>query len=140
MLKVEDSEVDRLLRIARRTRARILTSSSDENNSGNEQSSGLINLLFITFPNLQFIKKLLNLILNFQKVMLKTQKTSILWMKERRQWLKPPYLSTLKCRPSQYYRLYDKLLSGGVGEENLVLRNYKLRKFFQSQPFLFSLF
>ena len=49
MLKVEDSEVDRLLRIARRTRARILTSSSDENNSGNEQSSGLIKLLFILF-------------------------------------------------------------------------------------------
>lgn len=42
MLKVEDSEVDRLLRIARRTRARILTSSSDENNSGNDQSSGLM--------------------------------------------------------------------------------------------------
>ena len=42
MLKVEDSEVDRLLRIARRTRARILTSSSDENNSGNDHSSGLI--------------------------------------------------------------------------------------------------
>ena len=63
MLKVEDSEVDRLLRIARRTRARILTSSSDENNSGNDHSSGLIifsiYLLLIlvekSLPNLQFI-------------------------------------------------------------------------------------
>ena len=66
--------------------------------------------------------------------MLKTQKISILWMKEQRLWLKLPSLNTPKCRLSQFYRLYDKLLSGGVGEENLVLKNFKFRKFSHSLP------